>query len=176
MFKNKTSRTILIIAAAMILVSSIGGYALARTTASPLKTDDVKVIKKDCIRTDVYNYTVCGKSIVSESEVSSELIGASRAELGEKLGNCRVTAFSPEKITVTHDIRQYCPEHFILLYEDGELLIKQNKSREDALETVTALGAPVHPLKTSVLQKLKKGIVFSSNAAARNYATKDIYK
>ena len=175
MFKNKSNRFLFIVSAAMLTLSAISGYAMARTTASPLREQAQETVARGCERTDVYNFTVCGKSVTQVSKISGELVGLTKQELAEKLTDGRVTSFSANAVTVTHDVRQYCGEHYLLIYEEGGLFIKQNTGYTKELETVTALGAPVKALRTSELNRLKKGIVFSTLSAAKKYASDDIY-
>ena len=175
MFKNKSNRILLVGTALMLSVSAVSGYAMARTTASPLREEAQETVARGCERTDVYNYTVCGKSVTQVTKISGEFVGLNKQELAEKLTDGRVTSFSANAVTVTHDVRQYCSEHYLLIYEEGELFIRQNTGYTEELETVTALGAPVKALRTSVLKRLEEGIVFSTLSAAKRYATDDIY-
>ena len=62
MFKNKSNKILFIIAVSMISVSTVTGYVMAKTSASPLKEEEQVKISSNCEVTHVYNYTTCGES------------------------------------------------------------------------------------------------------------------
>lgn len=176
MFKNKSNKILFIVAISMVTVSTVTGYVMAKTSASPLKEEEQIKVSQNCEITHVYNFTTCGESEENVVMADSTQIGLTKSEFANILSDGRVTKFAQDKVTVTHDIRQYCHKHFILCYEGDTLYIKVNKNNDEELETEMVLGKLMGTVKTSKLKKLKSGMVFSSLGEAKDYAVEGIYK
>ena len=175
MFKNKSNKILFIIAVSMISVSTVTGYVMAKTSASPLKEEEQVKISSNCEVTHVYNYTTCGESEQSVVMADSTQIGLTKSEFADTIPDGRVTDFSEDKVTVTHDIRQYCHKHYILIYEGDTLYIKANKNNDEKLETEVVLGKLKGTIKISKLNRLKDGMVFSTLNEAKRYAVDGLY-
>ena len=176
MFKNKSNKILFIVAVSMITVSTVSGYVMAKTSVSPFKEEVEEKVSQNCEITHVYNFTTCGESEEDVIMADRSQVGLTKSELAKTIDDGRITYFSSDEVTVTHDIRQYCNKHFILQYENDALYIKVNEDYDAELETQLDLGKLRAPLKTATLEKLKTGIVFSDINEAKKYASQKVYK
>jgi len=62
-----------------------------------------------------------------------------------------------------------------LIYEGDTLYIKANKNNDEKLETEVVLGKLKGTIKTSKLNRLKDGMVFSTLNEAKRYAVDGLY-
>ncbi len=176
MVKSKSHRVMFWIWVSMLTVSAAAGFILSKSMGSPLREADAEVVSSECKITHVFNYTVCGESETEVSSAQNRLKGMTKEELEDDLENGRITSFSGDSVVIKNDIRQYCKDHFILFLEDDDLVIRRNTDTDEELEMYENLGEPSSPLKSDVIERLKKGIVFSDESAAKDYTLKDIYK
>ncbi len=175
MVKCKSRRVLLWIWVSMLTLSAASGFILSKSMGSPLREADAEVISSECKITHIYNYTVCGECETEVSSAKNKLKGMTRDELEDDLISGRITSFSADSVVIRNDIRQYCKDHYILFLEDDELVIRQNIDTDKELEIYEILGEPNSPLKSDMIERLSKGIVFSDESTAKDFAFNDIY-
>ena len=69
-------------------------------------------------------------------------------------------------------IAQYCPDHLLLQYSDGKLLLTQTQAFTDQIKTVAAYDIEADTLDLQTYDILRAGKVFSSQEEAAEYIRK----
>ena len=149
--------TSLLISCAMLLLGAVAGYSLggreqvhidpiqqaAQTPVvelpaqqvSPLEADDSAQVSQQMLDEAVSPEAVviwqyhmaCGHAV--EFEAAQDAIGKTRAELEAEYGIGSVESFSQQAVTMNVASEQYCPEHYVLLLEDGVLTVRKTDER-----------------------------------------------
>ncbi len=68
-------------------------------------------------------YKVCGHTITNNAEIPEEMVNLTKEELAKKYPSWEIESFSQDEITLKKDVDGYCNEHYLMIEEDGVIMI-----------------------------------------------------
>ncbi len=182
MFLNK-QRGIYILLGMMILLMTIGftygyltrtpremrpptqGEATKQTETTPLLVTGennpavVRVIEPEASLTLERFYTRCQHSLQDEMVIDTRHVGLAKEELKFSYPSWEMVEFSPDQVMLTVDIDGYCPNHFILLEEEGYLVVYRSEKETGALYPVEVTHIRMEWLSQDMQEKVHVGLV-----------------
>ena len=187
-------RSIMLILFVLVFLASIGvGYFYLHTRNDQKKSAKVeenitnpKTITNEYITTDqseekvspnanlvatIY-YGKCGHSKIDIEEVPREVVNLSEDEFKERFDDWKVDFFSEKQISISKEVANICPDHYIVGSADGIVNIyKMNEEGEEELYETTNIYLEYLPEEDQ--QKIKKKIEVigreNLNALLENY-------
>ena len=94
---------------------------------------------------------------------------ASAGYSGSASAGWQVTAFSPDAVEMERTFAICCPQHIVLLPDDGGMLCAWQNRYGDALSLVKELGEPVGEMPDGVQEELRRGKAFDSLGALEKW-------
>lgn len=177
MFKNKSNRFVVYLAVLMLVFSAGAGFFASKLSSTVLAEKEKDKTQSGVKVIDIYIYTVCGEKKQSTREYSAKYEGLTKDDFKKYSGeDGRVTDFSSSRVVITHCLRQYCREHYILFLENEKLVVKRYSEKPGELLTVKDLGSPLYTLSEDTQKRLKKGVVFSALKDAESFSKKQLYE
>jgi hypothetical protein len=114
-----------------------------------------------------YTYAPCGHMLKQEEPIPREWAGLTEEGLRETAGRA-AAYFSADQVIVDERLNLYCPEHFVLKEENGQLQIYQNADGK-GVQIIHTLNTPVDALPENVRASLRQGIAFDSLEELESY-------
>lgn len=119
----------------------------------------------DCALVQHIAYEPCGHEITRRQTLPPDLAGKTRADLEAAYADWQVTSYASDEVAMTQRLDMYCPQHMVLMPDEGGLLcIFQNKYG-DALALVEELNLPLSDLPDSYQEELRPGKGFDTQEA-----------
>ena len=115
-----------------------------------------------CVCQYEYYYTACGHSIYESIDVDKSWVGLTKEELNKVLTEGKVESFSASLIKIKYTFRCYCPNHYILKEENGELCVYNTQSGSDEQVLCMSFKPINRELSTEEKEALSEGKVFNS--------------
>ena len=151
-----------------ILLAGVMGYIAAQNAPSALQQEEESESAAGtgewtvlgCKVEKIYKYTLCEHEKSQEEPIEADWVGLSIKE------------FSAESVRLEKQIAQYCPDHLLLQYSDGKLLLTQTQAFTDQIKTVAAYDIEADTLELQTYDILRAGKVFSSQEEAVEYIRK----
>lgn len=106
----------------------------------------------------VYSHTLC-KHEKTVALTDKSWAGMTREQLAAAYPNAKVVEFSAKRARLSQSIAQYCPEHYFVRYEDGDICVYQPELGKTELKRISVLEDVYLPYPDA---DLEKGIVFDS--------------
>ena len=127
-----------------------------------VRTDVQQTVNADCQIIQHMTYAPCGHDLTRRQTIPQELAGKNREELCTAYDAWQITSFASAEVVMEQTLPLYCPEHVVLLPDDGGMLcIFQNKYG-DALALVKELDLLLSELPDGVQQIVRQGKGFST--------------
>ena len=117
---------------------------------------------EDCQLIQHMTYAPCGHDLTRRQTIPQELAGKGREEVSAAYDAWQITSFASAEVAMEQKLSLYCPEHVVLMPDEGGMLcIFQNKYG-DALALVEALDLPLPELPDSYQEEIRPGKGFST--------------
>ena len=164
-----------------ILLAGVMGYIAAQNAPSALQQQEEAESAAGagertvlgCQVEKIYKYTLCEHEQSHEEPIEADWVGLSEEEIEQKLEEgFSIKEFSAESVRLEKQIAQYCPDHLLLQYSDGKLLLTQTQAFTDQIKTVAAYDIEADTLDLQTYDILRAGKVFSSQEEAAEYIRK----
>lgn len=137
--------------------------------AAAVSRDDSQALAGTCAITQQMTYAPCGHRVTRRIALPQELAGRTRSDLAAAYPDWQVTAFSPEAVEMERTFAICCPQHIVLLPDEGGMLCAWQNRYGDALSLVKALGEPVGDMPDDVQEELRRGKLFDSLGALEKW-------
>ncbi len=134
----------------------------AETEAAEASRDTGKTLAADCTVLQQMTYTPCGHSLTRRQALPAELVGKDREALAAAYSKWQVTAFSPTEVSMGRSFSLHCPQHIVLMPDEGGQLCAWQNKYGDALALVKELGTAVSELPESSQDEVRQGKGFDS--------------
>lgn len=116
----------------------------------------------DCQIIQHMTYSPCGHELTRRQVVPTELAGKELSDLAAAYDAWQIVSFASAEVVMEQTLPMFCPDHAVLLPDEGGMLcIFQNKYG-DALALVKTLDQPVAELPEAVQQEVRQGKGFDS--------------
>lgn len=130
--------------------------------AAQANLDAAQTLAAECAVIQHMTYAPCGHSLTRRQALPAELTGKTRTELAAAYDAWQVTAFSPAEVTMERRLDMYCPEHIVLMPDEGGMLCLWENRYGDALALLKALDCAVSELPDSVQDEVRRGKGFNT--------------
>lgn len=137
--------------------------------AAQAGSSTVQVLAADCAVIQQMTYAPCQHSLVRRQTLPAELAGKTLTELSAAYENWQVTGFSPAEVTMERQLDIFCPQHTVLLPDEGGMLCVWQNKYGDALALVKELGAAVSELPEDVQDEVRRGKGFDTQEALEKW-------
>lgn len=105
-------------------------------------------------------FSGCGHTCVSEERKNAA--GMTVEELEEAYENYKVNLFTEERIELRQELQGYCPEHFVLVEEEGTLCVIKTDALTLLPCRIVTLSASPEIFQAEERKRLETGIPFDS--------------
>ena len=127
-----------------------------------VRSDPQMTTAADCQLIQHMTYAPCGHSLTRRQVIPTELAGQNREALSSAYDAWKITSFASAEVVMEQTLSLYCPEHVVLMPDEGGMLcIFQNKYG-DALALVKELDLLLSELPDDVQQTVRQGKGFAS--------------
>lgn len=130
--------------------------------AAQVRSDTQQTTNADCQIIQHMAYAPCGHDLTRRQVIPAELAGKNREALSAAYDTWQITSFASAEVVMEQTLALYCPEHVVLMPDEGGMLcIFQNKYG-DALALVKELDLLLSELPDDVQQTVRAGKGFST--------------
>ena len=134
-----------------------------------VRSDPQMTTAADCQLIQHMTYAPCGHSLTRRQVIPTELAGQNREALSSAYDAWKITSFASAEVVMEQTLSLYCPEHVVLMPDEGGMLcIFQNKYG-DALALVKELDLLLSELPDNVQETLRQGKGFASIEEAEKW-------
>jgi len=130
--------------------------------SAQVRSDTQMTTNADCQIIQHMTYSPCGHDLTRRQVIPTDLAGKNRETLSAAYDAWQITSFASAEVVMEQTLSLYCPEHVVLMPDEGGMLcIFQNKYG-DALALVKELDLLLSELPDSVQQTVRQGKGFSN--------------
>ena len=184
LFKNKRRVIKNCLLISLLLCAAMAGLLLAQNETGaaqdaaeedPVAVDaNEQKLADDCSVTWEFYYETCAHTVEATSKIPTEMAGLTLKALQSKYPNLQVLDFAPHHIALQKSIKQYCPDHFILKNDKGELVIFKTDLGKDTVSVVQRMGIAMSSVPADLQDELSYGCVMSSMDEVQQYIAERI--
>ncbi len=151
---------------ALLLIVALVPKSTVDDTQQPevaqVRADAQQTTSADCQLIQHMTYSPCGHDLTRRQVIPTELVGKNREAISAAYDTWQITSFASAEVVMEQTLSLYCPEHVVLLPDEGGLLcIFQNKYG-DALALVKELDLLLSELPDDVQQTVRAGKGFAT--------------
>ena len=130
--------------------------------SAQVRTDMQMTTAADCQLIQHLTYAPCGHSLTHRQVIPAELAGQNREALSAAYDTWQITSFASAEVVMEQTLALYCPEHVVLMPDEGGMLcVFQNKYGE-SLALIKELDLLLTELPDSVQQTVRSGKGFAT--------------
>ncbi len=127
-----------------------------------VRSDPQMTTSLDCQLIQHMTYAPCGHDLTRRQTIPQELAGKGREDVSAAYDAWQITSFASAEVVMEQTLPLYCPEHVVLLPDEGGMLcIFQNKYG-DALALVKEIDMLLTELPDDVQSIVREGKGFST--------------
>ncbi len=125
-------------------------------------TENIPIVN-DIEVTYINYYTKCNHTVVSKINIFGTTIEDLKKKLQEdnETKGYKLVGETKDTLTYKKSLNQYCPDHYLVILEEDEVVIYMTASEGVKVEYQT-LTTPVSKINEELLEKLKEGIKIDS--------------
>ena len=134
-----------------------------------VRSDAQQTANADCQLIQHMTYAPCGHDLTRRMTIPTELAGKNREALCAAYDAWQITSFAAAEVVMEQTLPLYCPQHVVLMPDEGGMLcIFQNKYG-DALALVKELDLLLTELPETVQTELRRGKGFDAIEEAEKW-------
>ncbi len=130
--------------------------------AAQVRSDAQMTASADCQLIQHMSYSPCGHELTRRQLIPTELAGKDRSAIAEAYDAWRITSFASAEVVMEQTLSLYCPEHVVLMPDEGGMLCVFQNKYGDALALVKELDLLLSELPDNVQQAVRSGKGFAS--------------
>lgn len=127
-----------------------------------VRSDVQQTTNADCQLIQHMTYSPCGHDLTRRQTIPAELAGQNREALAAAYDAWQITSFASAEVVMEQTLALYCPEHVVLLPDEGGMLCVFQNKYGDALALVKELDLLLSELPDDVQQTVRQGKGFAS--------------
>lgn len=157
----------LLMVVALTPKSTVDDTQLPQT--AQVRSDAQQTTSADCQLIQHMTYAPCGHDLTRRMTIPTELAGKNRTDISAAYDAWQITSFAAAEVVMEQTLSLYCPQHVVLMPDEGGMLcIFQNKYG-DALALVKELDLLLTELPENVQQELRQGKGFDAIEEAEKW-------
>lgn len=122
----------------------------------------LEVTNEDTLLVFEKNYTRCSHKRTEERSAEGYEVGLTIQDFGVKFPGWDIFEFSSEKVILSKEIQDYCPQHFILKDRDGMVVIYMPSEGGSEYDNIQETRIPTEKLPPDVQDEIRSGLVMDS--------------
>ncbi len=130
--------------------------------AAQVRSDAQMTTAADCQLIQHMSYAPCGHELTRRQLIPTELAGKDRSAIAEAYDAWQITSFASAEVVMEQTLSLYCPEHVVLMPDEGGMLCVFQNKYGDALALVKELDLLLSELPDNVQQAVRSGKGFAS--------------
>ncbi len=134
------------------------------TPSAQADTSASVTMTKDCVLIQRLMFAPCNHELTRREPLPSDLAGKTRADLERSYDLWRVTSYAPNEVRMEQQLDMYCPQHLVLMPDEGGLLCIWKNTYGDALSLVSELQIPLTDFTESQQALLRPGLGFDTES------------
>lgn len=108
----------------------------------------------------ITSFKACGHESVEKDSKSA--VGMTVEKLKEIYADYEVRMFTAEKVKLKRELDGYCPQHYVVLLEEGRVCVKRTDPDKFLPYKVMELSISAEILDADIREELENGIAFNS--------------
>ena len=129
---------------------------------APVRSDTQLTTAADCQLIQHLTYAPCGHDLTRRQVIPAELAGKNREALSAAYDAWQITSFASAEVVMEQTLSLYCPEHVVLMPDEGGLLCVFQNKYGDAMALVKELDLLITELPDSIQQTVRQGKGFAT--------------
>ena len=127
-----------------------------------VRSDAQLTTNSDCQIVQHMTYQPCGHDLTRRQVIPAELAGKNREALASAYDAWQITSFASAEVVMEQTFSLYCPEHVVLMPDEGGMLCVFQNKYGDAMALVKELDLLLTELPDNVQQTVRQGKGFST--------------
>lgn len=134
-----------------------------------VRSDAQMTTNADCQLIQHMTYAPCGHDLTRRQVIPAELVGQNREAVSAAYDTWQITSFAAAEVVMEQTLALYCPEHVVLMPDEGGMLCVFQNKYGDALALVKELDLLLSELPDDVQQTLRSGKGFATIEEAEKW-------
>lgn len=130
--------------------------------AAQVRSDAQQTTNADCQLIQHMTFAPCGHDLTRRQTIPQELAGKNREAVSAAYDTWQITSFASAEVVMEQTLSLYCPEHVVLMPDEGGMLCIFQNRYGDALALVKELDLLLSELPDDVQQAVRSGKGFST--------------
>lgn len=151
--------------ALLLIVALVPKRTVDDTTlpeTAQVRSDVQQTTNADCQLIQHMTYSPCGHDLTRRQVIPTELVGKNREAVSAAYDTWTITSFASAEVVMEQTLSLYCPEHVVLMPDEGGMLCVFQNKYGDALALVKELDLLLSELPDDVQQTVRAGKGFAS--------------
>ena len=127
-----------------------------------VRSDAQMTTSADCQIIQHMTYAPCGHNLTRRQVIPTELAGQNREALSAAYDAWQITSFASAEVVMEQTLSLYCPEHVVLMPDEGGMLCVFQNKYGDAMALVKELDLLLTELPDDAQQAVRQGKGFST--------------
>lgn len=137
--------------------------------AAQVRTDVQQTTNADCQLIQHMTYAPCGHDMTRRQVIPRELAGKNREAVASAYDTWQITSFASAEVVMEQTLALYCPQHVVLMPDEGGMLCVFQNKYGDALALVKELDLLLTELPDDVQQTVRSGKGFDTIEALEQW-------
>lgn len=167
-----TGSAMLLGLALLLIVALVPKRAVDDTSlpdAAQVRTDVQQTTSADCQLIQHMTYAPCGHDMTRRQVIPRELVGKNREAVASAYDTWQITSFASAEVVMEQTLALYCPQHVVLMPDEGGMLCVFQNKYGDALALVKELDLLLTELPDDVQQTVRAGKGFDTIEALEQW-------
>ena len=130
--------------------------------AAQVRSDTQQTTNADCQLIQHMTYAPCGHDMTRRQVIPRELAGKNREAVASAYDTWQITSFASAEVVMEQTLALYCPQHVVLMPDEGGMLCVFQNKYGDALALVKELDLLLTELPDDVQQAVRSGKGFDT--------------
>ncbi|MGN0755168.1 MAG: hypothetical protein ACI4ME_12000 [Aristaeellaceae bacterium] len=130
--------------------------------AAQVRSDTQQTTNADCQLIQHMTYAPCGHELTRRQVIPAELAGKNRETVSAAYDAWTITSFASAEVVMEQTLSLYCPEHVVLMPDEGGMLCVFQNKYGDALALVKELDLLLTELPDDAQQAVRTGKGFAT--------------
>ena len=130
--------------------------------AAQVRSDTQQTTNADCQLIQHMTYAPCGHELTRRQVIPAELAGKNREAVSAAYDTWTITSFASAEVVMEQTLSLYCPEHVVLMPDEGGMLCVFQNKYGDALALVEELDLLLTELPDDAQQAVRTGKGFAT--------------
>lgn len=130
--------------------------------AAQVRSDTQQTTNADCQLIQHMTYAPCGHELTRRQVIPAELAGKNREAVSAAYDTWTITSFASAEVVMEQTLSLYCPEHVVLMPDEGGMLCVFQNKYGDALALVKELDLLLTELPDDAQQAVRTGKGFAT--------------